>query len=162
MVAPGNPHVIQRLADLTRQEIRFINRQPGSGTRLLFDELLLHHNLDSVNISGYEAEEFTHAAVATAVASGIADAGFGIEAAARQFGLHFIPVINERYYLTCHQDTLARPEIRRLLEIMRGNEFTALAARYAGYDTAQAGQVISVSDGFPDLNRETRRAPGKH
>lgn len=161
MTAPGNPHVIQRLADLAKRDIRFVNRQPGSGTRLLFDELLLHHNIDSTRISGYEVEEFTHAAVAATVASGLADAGFGIEAAARQFGLHFLPVINERYFLTCHQDTLNRPEVGTLLDLLRSDQFKALISGFPGYDGAHSGQVIGVHEAFPEFPhkpRHTRKA----
>ena len=157
MVAPSNPHVIQRLADLTRRDVRFVNRQPGSGTRLLFDELLLHHNIDSMKISGYEAEEFTHAAVAATVASGLADAGFGIQAAAHQYGLKFIPIINERYFLTCHEETLRRPEISSLLGLLRKDEFKSLIARYPGYDGTHSGQVTSVSEAFPDIVKKIRR-----
>lgn len=161
MVAPSNPHVIQRLADLTRRDVRFVNRQPGSGTRLLFDELLLHQNVDSARISGYEVEEFTHAAVAATVASGLADAGFGIKAAAHQFGLHFIPIINERYYLTCHQDTLRRSEIGSLLGLLRGDTFRSLVSQYPGYDGTDSGQVTSVSETFPDLPEKSRRTKAR-
>src|SRR5262245_11920556 len=157
MVAPSNPHQIQRLADLTKREIRFINRQPGSGTRLLFDELLSYNSIDSARISGYEVEEFTHAAVAATVASGLADAGFGIKAAAHQFGLHFIPIINERYFLTCHQDTLARPEIGSLLELLRSDDFKALVARHPGYDAAHSGDVAAAGEIFPDLTGKPHR-----
>jgi molybdate transport repressor ModE-like protein len=158
MVAPSNPHVIQRLADLTRREVRFVNRQPGSGTRLLLDELLGHHGIDSARISGYEVEEFTHAAVAATVASGLADAGFGIKAAAHQFGLQFIPIINERYFLTCHQDMLSRPETNALLDMLRGGGFKALIAQYPGYDGTHSGDVVSVGEAFPELEKTSRHA----
>lgn len=151
IVAPGNPLGIQHVSDLVRGGVRFINRQPGSGTRLLFDELLAHYGIDSTAVAGYRLEEFTHAAVAATIASNLADAGFGIEAAARQYGLQFIPIVNERYFLACYTEALDRPEIASLIEAMRAPEFRALAAAYPGYDASRAGEVINVGDALPDL-----------
>jgi putative molybdopterin biosynthesis protein len=82
---------------------------------------------------------------------------FGIEAAARQFGLHFIPVINERYFLTCHQDTLKRPEAVALKELLRSSEFKGLVASFAGYDAAQSGEISGVAEAFPEFPRRTGR-----
>lgn len=158
MVAPGNPLGIQHLSDLVKRGVRFVNRQPGAGTRLLFDELLLHYKLDRAQVSGYQLEELTHAAVAATVASNLADAGFGIEAAARQFGLQFIPVINERYFLACYADTLARPEIRAVLEALRSDELRLMASRYPGYDASRAGEVVSIGEAFPELDEIRRHA----
>ena len=89
IVAKGNPKRIRALSDLASGRVRFLNRQPGSGTRVMLDHLLATAGISSSRISGYQSEEFTHAAVAATIASGKADAGFGIEAAARQQGLEF-------------------------------------------------------------------------
>jgi len=156
MVAPGNPLGIEHLADLVKHGVRFVNRQPGAGTRLLFDELLLHYSLDKTQVTGYQIEEFTHAAVAATVASNLVDAGFGIEAAARQFGLTFIPVISERYFLACYAETLERPEIVGIVNAMRGDEFRALAGRYPGYDVSRAGEVVRIGEAFPELEQARR------
>ncbi|HSQ03959.1 MAG TPA: substrate-binding domain-containing protein, partial [Burkholderiales bacterium] len=105
MVPAGNPLRIRTLRDLARTRVHFINRQPGSGTRLLLDRLLAAERLRPAQIAGYQHEEFTHAAVAATVASGMANAAFGIEAAARQQGLDFVPVATEHYFLATREAT---------------------------------------------------------
>ncbi|MDB5557179.1 MAG: LuxR family transcriptional regulator, partial [Enterovirga sp.] len=99
MLAPGNPLEIRTLADLARAKARFVNRQPGSGTRTWFDRLLREAGLQPQAIRGYAAEEFTHQAVAAVVASGAADAGMGVRAAAERFGLAFVPLGRETYFV---------------------------------------------------------------
>ena len=99
LVARGNPKAIRTLQDLTRGGIRFVNRQPGSGTRVLLDYELKKLSIDGATIAGYEREEFTHMAVGVAVASGLADAGLGVRAAAQALTLEFIPIASEQYDL---------------------------------------------------------------
>lgn len=144
MTARGNPRRIRRIADLAQRSVRFINRQEGSGTRLLFDALLAEAGIPASRIAGYAVEEFTHAAVAATVASGMADAGFGIEAAARQAGLAFVPLADERYYLALRETTLARPPVRQLLASLRGAAFRALLKKLPGYTAAGAGRQIAA------------------
>jgi molybdate-binding protein len=105
MMAAGNPLSIASVADLACSRARFVNRQKGSGTRLWFDHLLEEAGIPPSAIPGYGAEEFTHQAVAAVIASGAAEAGLGVRAAAERFGLAFVPVGRETYYLA------ARPEV---------------------------------------------------
>ena len=101
MVARGNPLRIASLRDLTEPKVRFVNRDHDSGTRLLFDRLLAAQGIDQSRINGAQQIEFTHAAVAAYVASGMADVTFGVEAAASQFGLDFLRVLTEDYFFVC-------------------------------------------------------------
>ncbi len=146
MVPRGNPRQLKTLSDLTDKGVRFINRQPESGTRLCLDRLLAEAGVSPARVKGYQNEEFTHAAVAATVASGMADAGFGIEAAARQQKLDFIPLAKERYLLAVRRSTLARPAAQNMLEAMRGPEFRAFCMDLPGYDANAAGEIVSVRD----------------
>jgi molybdate transport repressor ModE-like protein len=146
MVPHGNPRQLQTLADVADKGARFINRQPESGTRLCIDRLLATANVRPERIRGYRTEEFTHAAVAATVASGMADAGFGIEAAARQQKLDFIPLVRERYLLAARRSTLVRAAAQDMLEALRGAEFRARCKALPGYDTAAAGEIVGVRD----------------
>ncbi len=136
MVAAGNPLGLGRLADLARMRARFVNRQLGSGTRLAFDHLLAAGGIAATQITGYEVEEFTHVAVAATIASGMADAGFGIEAAARQHGLGFVPLMTERYFLAAREATLKRPGPRALLAAVEGAAFRKILRDLPGYSAA--------------------------
>lgn len=147
MVARGNARSIRALPDLARGHVRFINRQRGSGTRLLFDQLLAESGLRPADIPGYSNEEFTHQAVAATVAGGGADAGFGIRAAAHLYGLEFIPLAREAYYLACRRKSLREPAVRKLLQAIRGPELRAAAAALPGYDVTGAGEI----SGLPEL-----------
>lgn len=104
MLKPNKKNHIQSIADLTKNNIRFINRQRNSGTRLIFDQLLNEHKINKKDITGYQEEEFTHDAVAAYVAAGGADVGFGNKAAAERFKLNFIPCIEENYYIALASD----------------------------------------------------------
>src|SRR4029079_15433534 len=88
-VAPGTPKRVRGLADLRRGDLRFVNRPEGSGTRMLTELLLAREGIEPAQVSGYDSAEFTHAAVAAYIASGMADVGLGVQTAARRFGLHF-------------------------------------------------------------------------
>jgi molybdate-binding protein len=151
MTAPGNPKSIISVGDLTKPGVRFVNRQFGSGTRILLDLLLKQHNVDSHRIAGYASGETTHAAIAAYIASGMADAGFGVEAAARRMGQDFIPIVNERYFLICDRETLALPMIERIREMLAGPHFRAAAASLPGIDITDAGKTLSIVEAFPDL-----------
>jgi molybdate-binding protein len=158
MVAPGNPMAILSLADLTRPGLRFVNRQFGSGTRILLDLLLKSEHLDSRRIEGYGTGEFTHSAVAACVASGMVHAGFGVEAGARKFQLDFIPLASERYFLICNKDSLQTPMVGAIVNILASKEFRAEAAKLAGLDVAQAGTALTIREAFPDVpSRKSER-----
>jgi molybdate-binding protein len=146
MVPRGNPKQLRSLSDVAERGARFINRQPESGTRLCIDRLLAEAGIQPQRINGYQSEEFTHAAVAATVASGMADAGVGIEAAARQQKLDFIPLTSERYLLAARRSTLARATAQKLLETLRSAEFRARCKALPGYDAGAAGELVGVRD----------------
>ncbi|MCC7547967.1 MAG: helix-turn-helix transcriptional regulator [Burkholderiales bacterium] len=155
---PGNPRRIRGLADLRR--VRFVNRNRGSGTRLLLDTLLEQSDIDPGSIDGYANEEYTHAAVAAYVASGMADAGMGVEPPARQFKLDFLPLAAERYFLVARNETFDFPAVHALLAQLRGPEFRARVARLPGYSAERSGETTSMEAAFPWLAaRRRRRAP---
>ncbi len=144
LVAKGNPRGIKGLRDLARGDVAFVNRQRGSGTRVLLDYELRRQGIDPSGINGYEREEFTHTAVAAAVASGAADAGLGILAAATALGLDFVPLLKERYDLVIpaefHDSALLQP----LLSIVRGPGFRTQVEGLGGYDTSEMGRTVAV------------------
>lgn len=146
MVAQGNPKHLLGLTDLAKKNVRFVNRQPQSGTRLCLDRLLAEAGVSPAAIRGYPTEEFTHAAVAATIASGMADAGFGIEAAARQHGLEFIALATEQYFLAVRIATLARPGLRVLLEAMKKPAFLKRVAALPGYEGKGMGEIVSVRE----------------
>jgi molybdate transport repressor ModE-like protein len=148
MVARGNPPGIRGLRDLRRAKLRFVNRQPGSGTRLLFDHLLNEARISTSQISGYTLEEFTHAAVAATVASGMVDAGFGIEAAARRQRLDFVPLADEHYYLALRRSTLGRPGWSALLMALRAGALRDVLRRLPGYVAPLSFELLSARDLF--------------
>ncbi len=153
IVASGNPHGVASIAELARPGLRFVNRQPGSGTRLVLDLLLRRANIPGWQVTGYDSGEVTHSAVAACIASGLADVGMGVETAARRFHLGFVPILNERYFLTCRADALASPSIAQVLEILRSAEFLAAVSALPGLDAIGAGTVTTVAEAFPDLPR---------
>ncbi|MFA4837553.1 MAG: molybdopterin biosynthesis protein, partial [Dehalococcoidia bacterium] len=140
MVAKGNPKQINTLTDLLRKDVAFVNRQRGSGTRVLLDYKLKQAHLDASKIIGYEHEETTHTVVAAMVASGVADVGLGIMAAARALGLDFIPLMNERYDIAIPRTYYESPLLKPLLEIIRGEEFKEQVSALGGYDTSDTGR----------------------
>ena len=158
-LAPGNPKRITSLRDLARKSVRFINRQRGSGTRLLLDALLGQLGIDSDRIEGYANEEFTHAAVAAYVASGMADVGLGVEPPAREFRLDFIPLAAERYFLICEVRTLELPWVRELLRLLQGPEFKDLVATLPGYSSERSGETVEPVDAFPWFGPDQRSQP---
>jgi molybdate transport repressor ModE-like protein len=146
IVAAGNPRGIAGVADLAKSDVRFINRQKGSGTRALLEYYLSEAGIDRTSIRGYQNEEFTHAAVGALIAGGQADAGFGVQAAAVQFRLGFVPLATERYFFACRQESLAQPPLVALLETLRGGKFAEIIAALPGYSSPRAGEVSSVAE----------------
>ena len=153
MVRAGNPLAIRGLADLVQPgapKPRLINRQPGSGSRLLLAHLLAAQSLSSELIRGHDdPPEHSHVAVAAAVASGSADVAIGIEAAARQFGLDFIPLISEDYFLVCLKDVLDHPAVIKLRQTLASADWPASLAALPGYAPAHSGQVLSLTQALP-------------
>jgi putative molybdopterin biosynthesis protein len=142
MVAKSNPKNILEIKDLVREDIRYINRQKGSGTRVLLDYLLKEADVSPVAIQGYNQEEFTHLMVASAVANNRADAGLGIFSAARAFELDFIPLIKERYDLIIPEKYIGNRGIIKILEIMKTNHFKEQVAQLGGYDLSECGNIL--------------------
>lgn len=157
MVKRGNPLDVGALEDLANPKLRFVNRDPESGTRQLLEQLLAESGIAPASINGYEQIEFTHAAVAAYVASGMADASFGVEAAARQFGLDFVRLITEDYYFVCREELLATAPMRRLLDIMRGKEFQDAVAALPGYAAVDTGVIKTIDDAFEGPRRKQPR-----
>lgn len=142
IVAAGNPLGLAGIADLARPGLRYVNRQRGSGTRMLLDFELGRLDIASSSISGYEREEYTHLAVAAAVAAGRVDAGLGVLAAARAFGLDFVPVTREPYDLALDRAALEDPLLLPLWALMASSEFRAAVEELGGYDTTEMGERI--------------------
>lgn len=146
LVIKGNPKKINSFEDLLRDDIVFINRQSGSGTRLLTDKYLRENNLLSKDIKGYEREEYTHMGVASAVLTGIADTGMGILAAARALGLDFIPLAQERYDLAIMREYMKIGPVSAVLQIMREDKaFRMAVENLGGYDVTDMGKILYES-----------------
>ncbi|MBN9068286.1 MAG: helix-turn-helix transcriptional regulator [Rhizobiales bacterium] len=148
IVARDNPHGITTVERLLDPQIRFVNRDPDSGTRQLFEHLLAQHQLDGARINGYEHTEFTHAAVAAYVASGMADVAFGVEAAARQFDLGFVRLLTEDYFFVCRKDILEMEAVKRVLRVMQGQEFHAAISQVPGYTLKDPGVIKTIGEVF--------------
>ena len=148
IVARGNPLGITTLTDLARPEVRFVNRQAGSGTRMLLEMMLAADGPPREAINGYNSAEFTHSAVAAYIASGMADAGIGMRAAAAQFKLDFLPLVSEHYYFALRIDAAEEPAMRQLLELMRDPAYHRLVAALPGYDAVGTGELVSIADAF--------------
>ncbi len=147
IVAPGNPLHITGINDLAREGVRFVNRQRGSGTRVLLDYKLACLGLAPASISGYRDEEYTHMNVAAAVLSGRADAGLAVRAAANALGLPFVPVGVEEYDLVIPRRFYQGAAMQALLDVIRGPEFLRAVTEMGGYSTEKTGQVIWEYDG---------------
>jgi putative molybdopterin biosynthesis protein len=149
MVAAGNPLGIHSLADLARPPLRFVNRARGTGTRVVFDELLAASSTLGRDITGYDRIEPSHRAVAQSVSSGSADAAFGIEAAARAKGLDFIELAQERYFLATLRAHLDDPLIATLRELLASAEWQSALSDLPGYLPFRSGEVLSLKDVLP-------------
>jgi molybdenum cofactor synthesis domain-containing protein len=140
MIAQGNPKQIQTISDLARPDVLFINRQAGSGTRILLDYELQKAAVDPAAILGYANEEYTHMSVAMAVASGRADLGLGVLAAAKALDLGFIPIARERYDLVVPSVLVDDERIRLLIDIIRSRQFIEQVLAMGGYEVEETGK----------------------
>ncbi|SHH29693.1 molybdopterin molybdochelatase [Thermosyntropha lipolytica DSM 11003] len=142
IVKKGNPLNIKKLADLTNPEIRFVNRQKGSGTRILLDYLLQKENIHPDMINGYNHEEYTHLSVAAAIKGDACDAGLGIYASAKIMGLDFIPIAEENYDLCILTDIVDEKYLHFILSIIKDEEFVQKLTFIGGYDLTESGKMI--------------------
>ncbi|OUS39327.1 MolR family transcriptional regulator ['Osedax' symbiont bacterium Rs2_46_30_T18] len=146
MVKADNPKQILLLQDVVDSDVQFINREPASGTRLLFEELLQRQDLPVESIIGFDDVEYTHSAIAAYVAAGMADVGFGVEAAAKKFSLRFIPLTTEHYLFVCNNKTLQQESMQRFLAEISSADFCSSVETLAGYTPDQCGEVVNVED----------------
>jgi putative molybdopterin biosynthesis protein len=144
IVAAGNPRGVHDVGDLGRADVTIINREPGSGARAVLDAALSAHGLSPSKVRGYDRHAPSHLAVAQAVALGLVDAGVGVRAAARAFGLHFIPLQQERYDLVMPSEVAARPAVQALLETARRTAVRADLGAVGDYDTARLGTTLAI------------------
>lgn len=143
-VQSGNPKSIRDWKDLAKPGIRIVNREKGSGARVLLDQKLTSIGIDQNSISGYKNEEMSHLAVASCVARGEADVGVGIEKAATQVqNIEFIPLQKERYDLVIRKEDLDRPHFKALRSVLSSTEFRNEVAGLGGYDISRLGEVIA-------------------
>jgi putative molybdopterin biosynthesis protein len=143
MVARGNPKGIVSLADLGRADVRFVNRQRGAGTRVLLDYHLEKLGIEAARVRGYEREVVTHLAVAVDVASGVADCGLGIAAAAQALGLDFVPVAEERYDLVIPAEEWEGARLAPLRAVLADARFREAVATLPGYDVSRMGKLVT-------------------
>jgi len=145
LVAPGNPKAIKDIDDLARRGIRFVNRQMGSGTRILLDMMLKDRGIDCHSIQGYEREESTHAATAILVKEGIADTGLAIYPVSRIFSLDFIPLVEEEYDLLVTEEFTRDSRFDLLMGLLTSAEFASRLDELGGYNTKESGKVKYVN-----------------
>jgi molybdate transport repressor ModE-like protein len=149
MMRPSLQGQVNGFADVALGGLRFINRQKGSGTRLVIDQFLADERVQPRQILGYDVEEYTHLGVATRIAAGAADIGVGIEAAAQQMGLAFLPLVPEDYFLLVSEASLEHGAIKSLIEVLRDTGFRRRVADLAGYDTSEAGEIVRITTALP-------------
>ena len=147
-VARGNPLNIRGLADLARPEVRFVNRQVGSGTRKLLELMLAAEGIPAQGINGFNSAEFTHSAVAAYIASGMADVGIGVKTAAERFHLDFIPLLRERYFFAMRIESQDDPLMRQFLDVLQLREYHARVDELPGYDAADTGKLLTLDQAF--------------
>jgi molybdate transport repressor ModE-like protein len=148
MTQTENPKGIDSIHSLSDKNVRFINRQKDSGTRLLFDQLLKNEKINPAHIDGYQHEEFTHMAVAAMIASGIADAGFGIAPMADKFKLRFIPLIWEHYCLAVPRHIVNDERVSKIIALLQSASFKKPLSDLKGYDTGHSGEIIDFDTIF--------------
>jgi len=153
-VNPGNPLGIRGLHDLIRSEVRFVNRQAGSGTRLLLELMLPSLGITPTEVNGYENTEFTHSAVAAFIASGMADVGFGVQTAAERFKLDFIPLARERYFFAVSHETLEQPQMQKVIDVVNTASFRDLVQQLAGYDAGSTGDILTLQQAFGNATKK--------
>jgi len=143
IVPKGNPKELSSLSDLAREDLAFVNRQRGSGTRMLLDFKLAEMGMTPEQVAGYDREEYTHLSVAAAVAGGKADFGLGILSAARAMDLDFVPLLSEQYDLVIPREHYDSDLLAPLLNLIRGDEFKSQVDALGGYDTSGTGTVVA-------------------
>jgi putative molybdopterin biosynthesis protein len=164
MVRREHAELIRTFPDVIRHRLRFVNRQAGSGTRMLIDHLMREHSIEPTDLSANAGlTEETHVAVALCVASGIADAGVGVEAAALEFGLHFAPLVEENYFLACLKANLEHTAVQRLCAALAGPGWRDILANLPGYQPALApGKVLVMTQALPWWPKiKAKPKPGK-
>ena len=144
MVAKGNPLNIQKFSDIANEGVRYVNRQKGSGTRILTDYLCKQENLNVDAIYGYDREELTHTSVAVQIASGSADAGMGIYSAAKLYDLDFIPICIEEYDLIVPDHAWETPQVQQMIATLKSEEFKNKILSLGGYTVENPGEIIEV------------------
>lgn len=144
VLAAGNPRGVREFADIPAKKLRFVNRQRGSGTRQLIDQMLRHADVEPEEIKGFGQEEFTHLAVAATIAAGKADAGIAVRAAAARFNLAFVPLHREHYWLVARQRDLEQARMTRFLAALRDGTLKRIARRLTGYNVSRAGEVLHL------------------
>ena len=144
MVAKGNPLKIQKFSDISRDGVRYVNRQKGSGTRILTDYLCKQEKLDVDAIYGYDREELTHTSVAVQIVSGSADAGMGIYSAAKLYDLDFIPICIEEYDLIVPDHAWDTPQVQQMISVLKSEEFKNKILALGGYTVENPGEIIQL------------------
>ena len=144
MLQPGNPLGITSFADLARPGLRYVNRQKGSGTRILTDWLCEKEGVDPDRVYGYEREELTHNAVAVQIAGDSADAGMGIWSAARLYGLDFLPICVEEYDLLIPEKVWNTGLVKQLIRTLKSDAFKTRIEAMGGYTLDRPGEIIDV------------------
>jgi len=145
MVAKGNPLNITKFADIAGDDVRYVNRQKGSGTRILTDYLCKKDGLNPASIYGYDREELTHTSVAAQIVSGSADAGMGIYSAAKLYDLDFIPICIEEYDLIIPDHAWDTPQVVQMLETMKSDTFKEKILALGGYTVENPGEIIPLT-----------------
>ena len=163
MLAKGNPLGISQLVDLQQASVRYVNRELGTGTRVVLDQLLQQTGIASDAIKGYHRTEPSHSAVAQAIASGSADAGLGIAAAAAAHGLHFLPLVQESYHLVCLKSALDQAALKSLRQLLQSSAWASALAQLSGYTPELSGQVRALRKVLPwwDFTRPKTKRPAK-
>ena len=154
---------VRGFADILQLQLRFVNRQAGSGTRMLVDYLMQQHAIAPGAMAGYQQHiEHSHVAVALCIASGVADVGVGVEAAALEFGMHFEPLVEENYFLGCLKENLSRPAVERLRAVLASPRWREILASLPGYKPSEApGLLLAVDDALPWWRPRNRRGSAK-
>jgi putative molybdopterin biosynthesis protein len=143
MVQPKGSFPFRGTVDLLQPGIRLINRERGSGTRLLLDHLLARDGVEPKKVTGYADDVYTHLEVGLAVLKGNADVGLGIQPVAELLGLRFFPITAERYDLIVPQGNLSIEPIRILFNLLHSKRFLREARRLPGYDVKDSGKILS-------------------
>jgi molybdate-binding protein len=149
-VQPGNPLGIHTVADLARPNVRFVNRQVGSGTRMLVSLMLRQKGIDPARIQGFDTSEFTNTAIAAHIVGGMADVGIGVQTAAWRCGLDFIPLAQERYFFAVRRDNLLSAQVQQFIDLLLGDAYQAFVQQLVGYDTTSLGQILTLHEAFAE------------